>query len=49
MKIAICGKSTTTSLPAKELARAGKKVLVIDWDAFTYGLHLFHCSQVLSV
>lgn len=44
MKIAICGKggcgkSTTTALLAKELARAGKQVLVIDSDESNYGLH----------
>lgn len=44
MKIAVCGKggcgkSTTTSLLAKELARTRKKVLVIDSDESNYGLH----------
>lgn len=44
MKIAVCGKggcgkSTTTSLLAKALARAGKNVLVIDSDESNYGLH----------
>lgn len=44
MKIAICGKggcgkSTTVALLAKELARAGKRVLVIDSDESNYGLH----------
>lgn len=44
MKVAICGKggcgkSTTTALLAKELARVGKRVLVIDSDESNYGLH----------
>lgn len=34
-----CGKSTVTSLLAKELARRGKKVLIIDSDESNYGLH----------
>lgn len=44
MKIAVCGKggcgkSTTTALLGKELARKGKKVLIIDSDESNYGLH----------
>lgn len=44
MKITVCGKggcgkSTITSLLAKELARMGKKVLVVDSDESNYGLH----------
>ena len=44
MKIAICGKggcgkSAVTALLAKELARAGQKVLVVDVDESNYGLH----------
>lgn len=44
MKIAICGKggcgkSTTVALLAKELAHAGKRVLVIDSDESNYGLY----------
>lgn len=44
MKYTICGKggsgkSTITALMAKELARQGKKVLVIDCDESNYGLH----------
>lgn len=44
MKIAICGKggsgkSTITTLLAKELAREGNKVLVVDSDESNYGLH----------
>jgi len=44
VKIAICGKggcgkSTTTALLAKALARAGKRVLVVDSDESNYGLH----------
>ena len=43
MKIAVCGKggsgkSTVTALLAKELARKGKPVLVIDSDESNYGL-----------
>ena len=43
MKIAVCGKggsgkSTVTTLLAKELARVGKHVLVIDSDESNYGL-----------
>lgn len=43
MKISICGKggsgkSTVTTLLAKELARRGRKVLVIDSDESNYGL-----------
>ena len=34
-----CGKSTVTSLLAKEYARQGKRVLVIDCDESNYGLH----------
>ncbi len=44
MKIAICGKggcgkSTTTTLLGKELARMGQNVLVIDSDESNFGLH----------
>lgn len=44
MKYTICGKggsgkSTVTSLMAKELAASGKRVLVIDCDESNYGLH----------
>ena len=44
MKITICGKggsgkSTVTSLLAKELARMGKRVLVVDCDESNFGLH----------
>ncbi len=44
MKISVCGKggcgkSTITSLLAKELARMGKKVLVVDSDESNFGLH----------
>lgn len=47
MKIAVCGKggsgkSTVTTLLAKELAGKGKKVLVIDSDESNYGL----CRQL---
>lgn len=34
-----CGKSTVTTLIAKELERQGKRVLVIDCDESNYGLH----------
>ena len=34
-----CGKSTITALLAKEYAREGKRVLVIDCDESNYGLH----------
>lgn len=34
-----CGKSTVSSLLAKEFVRNGKKVLVIDTDESNYGLH----------
>ena len=44
MKITICGKggcgkSTVTSLLAKEFARMGKTVLVVDSDESNFGLH----------
>ncbi len=44
MKITVCGKggcgkSTTTTLLAKEFARMGKKVLVVDSDESNFGLH----------
>ncbi len=44
MKIMLCGKggsgkSTVTALLAKEYARQGKRVLVIDCDESNYGLH----------
>ena len=44
MKITICGKggcekSTVTSLLAKECARMGKAVLVVDSDESNFGLH----------
>lgn len=35
-----CGKSTTTVLLAKELARNGKRVLVVDSDESNFGLHM---------
>ncbi len=34
-----CGKSTVSSLLAKEYARQGKRVLVIDTDESNFGLH----------
>lgn len=34
-----CGKSTTTALLAKEFARMGKRVLVVDSDESNFGLH----------
>ena len=34
-----CGKSTVTALLAREYARQGKRVLVIDCDESNYGLH----------
>lgn len=44
MKVAICGKggcgkSTTTTLLAKELVKSGKRVLIIDSDESNFGLH----------
>ena len=44
MKITVCGKggcgkSTVTTMLAKELARMGKKVLVVDSDESNFGLH----------
>ena len=44
MKITVCGKggcgkSTVTTLLAKELARMEKKVLVVDSDESNFGLH----------
>lgn len=44
MKLTICGKggsgkSTTTTLLAREFARRGKKVLVVDSDESNFGLH----------
>lgn len=44
MKITVCGKggcgkSTVTTLLAKELARMGKQVLVVDSDESNFGLH----------
>jgi len=44
MKITVCGKggcgkSTVTTLLAKEFARMGKKVLVMDSDESNFGLH----------
>ena len=44
MKMMVCGKggsgkSTVTALMAKEYARQGKRVLVIDCDESNYGLH----------
>lgn len=34
-----CGKSTLSALIAKELAKRGNRVLVIDSDESNYGLH----------
>jgi len=34
-----CGKSTIVALLAKEMARRGKKVLVVDSDESNFGLH----------
>lgn len=34
-----CGKSTLTTLLAKEIARRGNKVLVLDTDESNLGLH----------
>lgn len=44
MKLSVCGKggsgkSTVTTLIAKELARQGKRVLIADCDESNYGLH----------
>ncbi len=44
MKITVCGKggcgkSTVTTLLAKEFSRMGKKVLVVDSDESNFGLH----------
>ena len=34
-----CGKSTISTLPAKETNRRKNKVLVIDTDELNFGLH----------
>lgn len=44
MKVSVCGKggsgkSTITTLLAKEAAKQGKKVLIVDSDESNYGLH----------
>lgn len=44
MKVTVCGKggsgkSTITALLAKEFARMGRKVLVVDSDESNFGLH----------
>lgn len=44
MKMMLCGKgesgkNTISSLLAKQYARDGKRVLVIDCDKSNYGLH----------